>query len=122
MNNKAVTALARTCHNLRTLKVLDGGLVSPDIVPQLQPATNLSCLVLGPGAPLSLDMVTQLLSGLPTLTELECYHVQYRNDSTTASWKGEYPSLRRLKLVNGTTHSSPHMQIVSHPSKRSGLF
>lgn len=112
--DKAITALVRSCRSLQTLKLIDGGLISPDLIHQLQSARKLSCLVLGTEAPISLDTATLLLRDLPTLVQLECHHIEHRGNLSYASWKGEYPKLQRLKLVSGMQNTScPSLHIVS---------
>lgn len=100
-SEKAITALARHCKDLRSLSISDGGIRSLDFVQQLAPASNLTRLTLGQEAPMGLDSVPQLLRELTSLRHIEILAVMASRHR--ASWAVDLPLLQTLNIGSAET-------------------
>ncbi|KAI5244142.1 hypothetical protein E4T43_03854 [Aureobasidium subglaciale] len=94
---KVIKALAQSCPDFDFLRVVDGGLQGESLTHNLKSATKLRKLTLGASASVSSMTLPGLLLGCENLEELECRAII--PGSLNIPWKGEFPKLRRLKLI-----------------------
>ncbi|KAI5201352.1 hypothetical protein E4T39_05204 [Aureobasidium subglaciale] len=96
-SEKVIKALAQSCPEFDSLRVVDGGLQGESLIHNLKSATKLRKLTLGASAGVSSMTLPGLLLGCENLEELECRAII--PGSLNIHWKGEFPKLRRLKLI-----------------------
>lgn len=101
---KVIRALARSCSEFNSLRIVDGGLQGESLIHNLKSATNLRKLTLGTSAGVSCMTLPGLLLGCENLEEFECRSII--PGSVNLHWKGEFPKLRRLKLIRN--YQSPN--------------
>ncbi|KAI5211919.1 hypothetical protein AUEXF2481DRAFT_26792 [Aureobasidium subglaciale EXF-2481] len=94
---KVIKALAQSCPEFHSLRIVDGGLQGESLTHNLKSATKLKKLTLGASASVSSMTLPGLLLGCENLEELECRAIV--PGSLNIHWKGEFPKLRRLKLI-----------------------
>ncbi|KAI5254088.1 hypothetical protein E4T42_02628 [Aureobasidium subglaciale] len=94
---KVIKALAQSCPEFDSLRIVDGGLQGESLTHNLKSATKLKKLTLGASASVSSMTLPGLLLGCENLEELECRAIV--PGSLNIHWKGEFPKLRRLKLI-----------------------
>jgi F-box/TPR repeat protein Pof3 len=101
---KVIKALTRSCSDFNSLRIIDGGLQGESLIQILKSAANLKRLSLGSSAEISSQNLPNLLLGCENLQDLECRAII--PGSLNLHWKGEFPKLRRLRLVRN--HQSPN--------------
>jgi F-box/TPR repeat protein Pof3 len=97
---KVIKALARSCQEFDSLRLVDGGLQGESLVHNLKSATRLRKLTLGASASISSLTLPSLLLGAIIPGSLNLH------------WKGEFPKLRRLKLVRNSQSPNRSMHIL----------
>jgi F-box/TPR repeat protein Pof3 len=107
---KVIKALARSCPEFNSLCLVDGGLQGESLVQNLKSATKLKKLTLGASASISSMTLPSLLLGCENLEEFECRAVI--PGSLNLHWKGEFPKLRRLKLIRNFQSPNRSMHVL----------
>ncbi|OBW67937.1 MAG: Uncharacterized protein AUREO_019830 [Aureobasidium pullulans] len=107
---KVIKALARSCPEFNSLRIVDGGLQGESLMHNLQSATKLKKLTLGASAVISSMTLPGLLLGCENLEEFECRAII--PGSLNIHWKGEFPKLRRLKLIRNFQSPNRSMHIL----------
>ncbi|EKG18144.1 F-box domain cyclin-like protein [Macrophomina phaseolina MS6] len=93
-----VTKLVRACRNLEALEFLGSELSGSSVKDPISLCSGLRTLRLGKAAVITLDNVTQILKGRPTLVTAEFENIEARRDAT---WDADLPNLQTLSFGAG---------------------
>ena len=107
-------SIASHCKNLEYLEILDGP-ANASLLKAAPLAFKLKTLISRASHETTLDMITQLLAGCPSLIRAEFHNVH--STGVVAEWKGDLSNLRALKInaaatIKGTGLSAAY--IVPH--------
>lgn len=94
-----VMKLVKACRNLQALEFMGSELSGSSIKDPVVLSSGLRTLRLGKAAAITLDAVTQILKGRPTLVIAEFENIEARRDAT---WDVDLPNLQTFSLGAGS--------------------